>query len=70
MFEFRVFPASSSPCAMYASDATLNFDVVKISLMQFKACTCGRRLSSMLVCSASNDASLMSGYLDTLVQQR
>lgn len=63
MFEFSVFAASSRPCAIYASDATLSFDVVKISLMQLIAWTCGKRLSSMLVCCASTEASLIRSFI-------
>jgi hypothetical protein len=43
---------------MYASDATFNLEVVKNSLMQLSACTCGSRLSSMFVLRASLDASM------------
>jgi hypothetical protein len=58
MFEFNILAASSSPCPMYASDATFNLEVVKNSLMQLSACTCGSRLSSMFVLRASLDASM------------
>jgi hypothetical protein len=39
MGELRVLAASSRPCPMYVSDAILSFEVVNISLMQFRACT-------------------------------
>lgn len=42
---------------MYASDTTLSLEVVKNSLMQLSACTCGSRLSSMFVLWASVEAS-------------